>query len=144
MLLLRNSNEGLSPVWEWLVARYSLRNIRRESDKECLSCIIFLSDRFIVCTRRSASPLLEGWYAAVLKCLTALFFKNSSNSSLVNCVPLSVTKHLNYPKMENSSSSTFMMDVLVVLFNLYINGNFEKESIMTRNMLSMKGPAKSA
>ena len=71
----------------WDVIRYCSRNIDSRSLKSFpLSCLVTLC--FTVCTARSASPLVAGWYGADNLCCIPFASKNSVNSCAVKLGPI--------------------------------------------------------
>ena len=88
-----------------------------------------------VCTIRSAAPLLAGWYGATLMCLTPFFLRKTSNSSLLNCGPLSLTICTGIPYLQNKSLRTSIVAAAVVLFIRIISGHFECASTTTKKFL---------
>ena len=65
----------------------------------------FLSACLKVCTRRSAVPLVAGWYGAPVKCVIPRSLHPCWNSSEVKVGALSVTSVWGSPKWAKSSSS---------------------------------------
>ena len=70
-----------------------------------------------VCTKRSASLLVAGWYGEDLMCLMALFIMSTLNSSAINWEPLSLTTCSDNPcvaKIFLHSSIVFLVVVEVI------------------------------
>ena len=65
----------------------------------------FLSACLKVCTRRSAAPLVAGWYGAPVKCVIPRSLHLCWDSSEVKVGALSVTSVWGNPKWAKSSSS---------------------------------------
>ena len=96
-----------------------------------------------ICTKRSANPLLDGWYWAVLMCRIPFALQKSSNSIEMNWGSLSLTIVAGSPFLENIVLKAFTVYVDVVVVILTTSGHFEWESNFIKNMAPKKGPAKS-
>lgn len=65
---------------------------------------------------RSAWPLVCGWYAVKVRCLTPRLVHWFAENSLVNCAPLSIKRYARVPYgTSNCSKKRFTMCVEVVL-----------------------------
>lgn len=97
-----------------------------------------------VCTIRSASPLVAGWYDALVTCRMLLAFKNSSISLETKAVPLSdtiVSKRLWVPNFILKKIITVAEVVLFIIKKT--SGQRDNASIIIKNYLLWNGPAKS-
>ena len=85
-----------------------------------------------VSTNLSARPFDLGWYIAIVKCSMDRTLQNSSNSLLVNWVPLSLTIVLGTPKRLKRSLSASIVLVDVGCLHLNTSGHFVKMSTTTK------------
>ena len=63
----------------------------------------------------SANPFEEGWYGGHKVCSIPLDFKNVTNSSAINCAPLSQTNCVANPHLANKDRRTVIKPTAVVL-----------------------------
>ena len=100
--------------------------------------------RLKVYTNRSARPLEEGGYGEYWICLMWLPFMNCLNSAEVNCGPLSETSCSGNPNCAKSVRKTLMVFKEVVACDITTtSGHLEWALTTMKNILPMKGPAKS-
>ena len=107
------------------------------------SPVIPFRPSFTVCTAHSTKPFEAGWKGAVCMWWMPFCCMNSVNSSLVNDVPLSVTRVSGSPWTANTALSLSMVVGAVMLPIMWASIHLECASTIIRNICPMKGRAKS-
>ena len=135
--LPNSSSAGDRPVVVWGVILYLNKNLDNlvSSDPPWIHLIPCLK----VWTALSANPFEAGWYGAVCVCVTPFVFKKSSNSSLVNTAPLSVTILSGRPCVAKMTLSFSIVAADVAAWTGMIH--LEWASTNTRNIRPKNGPA---
>ena len=94
-----------------------------------------------ILTKISASPFEAGCLGALFMCCTPFFLRNFSNSSEMNCGPLSLTNCSQIPQLVNIFLSALIVASEVVFFMGITSAHFECASITIKNILPSNGPA---
>ena len=105
--------------------------------------ILFMAD-FNVWRARSAKPLDDGRYGAMVTWQVALQWVKSPNSALVNTEPFTVTSISGIPWVANIVLSFWIVTEDVACFTGCTSIHLEWASTSIRNIWPSKGPAKSA
>ena len=111
---------GVCPVVLCGVTRYRLKKLHRRSSR---LPVVFFNSAFIVCTARSANPLLEGWYGEHLTCFMPFALQNCSNSSLVKQLPLYETMVIGSPSTANVCRRFVIVALVVADGNAFESSN---------------------
>ena len=122
---------------------YFIKNLGSLVCREPGSSFIDVRDCLKVWMNLSAKPLVAGWYGADVVRLTPFFFRNSWNSSEVNCDPLSLTNCSSSPFRANTvRRASTVLEVVALECMIITSGHFEVASTTTKNVIPRNGPAK--
>ena len=140
----RSSCAGGTPVVECGVRQFQNRNLESLVSSESVDGNFFILSLKHWTAALSAEPLLTGWYGDDLMWHIPLFFMKASNSALVNCGPLSVTRLRGRLCVANMECKCWIVTIEVVADSGFTSSHLEKALITTKNILPWNGPAKSA